>query len=269
MLPTFIVIGAMKGGTSSLYRYLDAHPEICMSSTKETDFFIAEKNFSRGRGWYESLFAAPAAAKPAATQFGEASPNYSKFPRFAGVPERMHALVPEAKLIYVVRDPVARMISHYAHNISAKYETLPIDEALRPPAATRYLVPSRYLTQLDSFRQYYPLDRMLVVSSDDLLSQRREAMRRIFSFLGVDPSFDSPTFNTQYHDTAGKFRRAFKPSWPTRVLTRLGLARPAAPPPAPPRELGDETRRILIDLLRPEIDGFRRLTGQQFEQWCV
>lgn len=267
MLPTFIVIGAMKGGTSSLYNYLAAHPEICMSATKETDFFIAEKHFGRGREWYESLFAGPAARKKHATQFGEASPNYTKLPRFAGVPERMHALVPDAKLIYVVRDPVARMISHYGHNISAKNESRPIDEALRPPGGGRYLNPSRYRTQLEAFLKFYPQERILIVSSEELLAQRREVMRRIFTFLEVDAVFDSREFDVNHHDSVGKYRRAFKPPWPKRVLAKLGLS--GTPAPQPPRELAPETRQMLIETLKPEIDSFRSLTGQRFDQWCV
>ena len=108
---------------------------------------------------------------------------------------------------------------------------------------------------------------MLIVSSEELLAERREVMRRVFTFLGVDPAFDSPQFDVRHHDSAGKYRRAFKPPWPKRVLTKLGLSR--TPPPAPPRELAPETRQMLVDVLRPEIDSFRSLTGQRFEQWCV
>src|SRR5687768_14093660 len=98
MLPTFVIIGAMKCGTTSLHYYLAQHPEICMPQKKETDFFITEINYHRGRGWYESLFAQP--AKITAKACGEASPNYAKTWQFRGVPERMHDLLPQARLIY-------------------------------------------------------------------------------------------------------------------------------------------------------------------------
>ena len=263
MLPTFVIIGAMKCGTSSLHRYLSLHPEICMSSIKETNFFIAEKNYARGRPWYESLF------NKRAHQYGEASPSYAKWPRFQGVPQRMHALLPDARLIYLVRDPVARMISQYAHNVASNNETRPIDEALRLPAATHYLAPSQYRTQLEAFLEFYPLQRTLVLSSEELLIERRQTLRRVFEFLGVDSSYQNAKFDVKYHDTGAKFRKLVRPYFPSRLLARLGVTRSAKPPLQPQRQLTDETRHILSDLLRPEIDGFRQLTGQRFEQWSI
>ena len=263
MLPTFVIIGAMKGGTSSLYHYLSAHPEICMSSIKETDFFIEEKNHRRGRAWYESLF------RGTAKQYGEASPNYAKWPWFRGVPERMHALVPEARLIYVVRDPIERMISHYAHNVAAGNESRPIDEALRPPAARRYLAPSQYCTQLQLFEERYPSRQVLVLSSESLRDQRRTALGQVFEFLGVDAGFDCAQFDLEHHRTEQKFADAFKMRWPQALWSRWPWNRkqPAASKPA--RQLADATRRQIAEFLGPEIERFRRMTGQRFVEWSV
>jgi hypothetical protein len=259
MLPTFIVIGAMKGGTSSLHRYLAAHPEICMSSTKETDFFVAEKNYSLGTDWYESQFCVPARHR------GEASPNYTKWPYYAGVPERMHALVPDARLIYVVRDPVDRMISHFGHRVSKQSEARPIDNALQP-TSKKYLAPSQYYTQLQQFQQYYPPERIMVVASEDLRDERRATLRSIFKFLEVDPTFDSEKFNREHHRTVRKFQS----SWGQRFLARIGL--PVKEPktlPLPSRQVAEQTRQALIECLRPEVEALRSLTGQRFDRWCL
>lgn len=261
MLPTFIVIGAMKGGTSSLYEYLAAHPEISMSAKKETDFFIAEKNLSLGQPWYESQFQA------AARHCGEASPNYTKWPYYQGVPERMQSLVPDARLVYVVRDPVERMISHFGHRVSQQKEARPIDVALQP-TSDWYLAPSRYHTQLCQFQKYYPLERMLVVSSEDLRDERRATLCRIFEFLGVAADFDCQRFDREFHRTEQKFQT--KAPWRKRVLAKLGVPVKQPPPlPSPPREVADQTRQALIDCLRPEVEALRSLTGQRFDRWCL
>src|SRR5947208_13622101 len=97
-LPNLVVIGAQKCGTSGLHYYLSLHPEISMSKPKELNFFIAERNYPRGLDWYRAHF------DPTAKVRGESSPNYTAYPLHVGVPERMHSIVPDAKLLYLVRD---------------------------------------------------------------------------------------------------------------------------------------------------------------------
>ena len=97
MLPTVIVIGAAKCGTTSVHEYLDDHPEVAMSAEKELNFFVEEKNWPRGIAWYESQF------DPDAPVRGESSPTYTAYPEYHGVPERIRSVVPDAKLIYLVR----------------------------------------------------------------------------------------------------------------------------------------------------------------------
>ncbi|MEM9772050.1 MAG: sulfotransferase domain-containing protein, partial [Cyanobacteria bacterium P01_D01_bin.73] len=100
MLPSFVIIGAMKGGTTSLHRYIASHPNVVTSSIKETDFFRSAKDYSKGIDWYESLF------EGSGTYAFEASTNYTMRHKFPGVPERMHSVLPNAKLIYLLRDPI-------------------------------------------------------------------------------------------------------------------------------------------------------------------
>jgi hypothetical protein len=109
-LPSLIVIGAQKCGTSSLHAYLDAHPEIAMSTPKELDFFGGPgfANWERGVDWYRAQF------DPEAPVRGESSPSYTAYPFVVGTPERIHALVPGAKLIYMVRDPIERLLSQWS-----------------------------------------------------------------------------------------------------------------------------------------------------------
>ena len=103
MLPNLIVIGAPKGGTTSLHHYLGAHPDVFMSRRKELGLFDREDWRDRVE-WYERQF--PDRPRGYA---GESSPAYSMHPTVAGVPERIHELLPDARLIYLVRDPVERL----------------------------------------------------------------------------------------------------------------------------------------------------------------
>lgn len=94
-LPNLIVIGAHKGGTTSLHHYLRQHPQIFMSSLKELDFFVDEFNWPKGIDWYRKQFSSVAPIR------GESSPSYTHFPKLKGVPERIHHLIPDAKLICI------------------------------------------------------------------------------------------------------------------------------------------------------------------------
>jgi len=107
--PNLFVIGAMKSGTSSLHATLAAHPQIFMCRKKEPDYFIEQCNWSRGERWYLSLFAR-AGDKPI---IGESSTGYTQAPRFHGVPQRIRGFRPDARFVYIMRDPIERTISHY------------------------------------------------------------------------------------------------------------------------------------------------------------
>ena len=112
-LPNLIIIGSPKCGTTSLYYYLGLHPEIFMSREKELNFFMEERNWRRGLDWYRAQFE----TSRKVSVWGEASPGYTHHPVFQGVPQRMHSLVPGARLIQIVRDPMKRHLSHYFHQL--------------------------------------------------------------------------------------------------------------------------------------------------------
>lgn len=109
LLPGLIVIGAMRAGTTTLYHHLSNHPEIGMSRMKETDFFVPKMNFPLGMSWYQSQF------DPGYSIYGEASPNYAMCHLWRGVPARIHSILPDVRLIFLARDPVDRLVSHYHH----------------------------------------------------------------------------------------------------------------------------------------------------------
>lgn len=108
----FLVIGAMKCGTTALYEYLSAHHQIDMISVKELNFYNNETNWGRGREWYESHFANDGKLR------GDVNPNYAMYPLCRDVPARLYSLYPNTKIIYLVREPVSRLVSHIQHNVA-------------------------------------------------------------------------------------------------------------------------------------------------------
>ncbi len=271
-LPTFVVIGAMKAGTVSLRHYLDEHPDVFITgggTFGEPNFFIAEDNWPRGRGWYESLF--DGAGRAAA--IGECSPSYTMAPAFRGVPERMAQVVPEARLVYVVRDPIARMQSMYMHQVSAGRERRRAEVALLDD---RYLGPSLYGFQLAAFLDHFDRNQVLVIASEELRDRPREALSAVFDHLAVDPaaadldkrhhdhrSIDKPV--PRLHDLKWLPRRQVKlqPRW--RPDQRAGLARllttrrARVGDSAIPREL----RGWLAERLADDLRRFEHLLGHQ------
>ncbi len=197
-LPTFLVIGAMKGGTTSLYHYLKSHPDVFMSSTKELHYFVAEKNLRRGIRWYERQFRGAGDA----VAVGEASPDYSKFPLHDGVPERIAAVVPDVRLVYVMRNPLERIRSHYLHDLACGRERRPLAEAV--VGNDHYLAPSRYALQVERYLEHFPREQLLLVTSEALREDRRAVLHRVLDFIGVDDDLSVPVHDLEFNGTDQK-----------------------------------------------------------------
>lgn len=273
-LANLVVIGAMKCGTTSLHSYLAAHPRICMA-TKETDFFVVGRNWERGIDWYQAQFSANATVR------GDTSPAYAMHPLHLGVARRMHDVVPEAKLIYLVRHPVDRMLAHLRHERAAGNEDRPVDEVLADLDDNRFLVPSQYFSQLEQYLAYFPAERILVVHQDDLLHRRLETMRRIFAFLGVASDFWSRRFQTESHRSRDK-RRSSRLGVRLEQAAMLQKLKKASPrlhwhlnhiltwpisKPEPEPALSATMRREIQRRLEPEIARLELFTGLDLSAW--
>jgi hypothetical protein len=203
-LPNLIVIGGLKCGTTSLHHYLNLHPEIAMSRPKELNFFVSELNWELGRDWYASHFS------PAAGVRGESSPHYTNLPRFEGVAERMRQLLgAEARVVYVVRDPIDRMLSHYLHNVGGGYEARPMEQVLADPDGA-YVARSRYAMQLEPYLREFGDERVAIVSREELKDERATTMRHLFEFAGVDTSFSSEEFEREWETGSAKSSGGFR-----------------------------------------------------------
>jgi hypothetical protein len=197
-LPNFLVVGAMKSGTDSLWQYLRRHPQVFMSDLKEPEFFVTELNWSRGVRWYEQQFV----GADGAVAVGEASTSYSKYPLYRDVPSRIADTIPDVRLIYLIRQPIERIRSQYLHQRLLREERRPIERAVLEDSS--YVDFSRYAMQIDRYLECFDRSHLLVVRSEDLRSDRDRTLRRIVAFLGLDGVPSMEVVTEEFHRTVDK-----------------------------------------------------------------
>ena len=281
-LPNFLVIGAMKAGTTSLYHYLRAHPQVFMPTVKELDFFARPPDETRGIEWYRRQFTG---AGRDTVAIGEASTLYSKYPRFPGVPERISVHVPEAKLVYVIRDPIERIRSHYQHRVANGAERLPFERAVFEDPV--YLDVSRYAMQIDRYLGCFDRDQLLIITAEGLRDRRAAVVRDVYRFLGVDADFVPPNLATEFYRTEGRtthhplvwrVRRNVKRRFPALKRVKelvdapaLRRKRDALPGGRGPGSLviADDTRRRLVRILHEDVRRLRDHLGSDFDGWGI
>ena len=238
LLPDFLVIGTQRGGTTSLFHYLQAHSAIAPSSIKEIHFF--DRRYHKGLTWYRGHF--PTSAEKFYAQHlrgkafvtGEASPAYLFHPR---VPRRVRQALPSAKLIVLLRNPVDRAYSQYFHAREHGFETLPFEEAItgevERTARERehilrdehyesyefkhrsYLSRGIYVEQLQAWMSLFPAEQFLILKSEDFYADPAASVKQVLAFLNlsVDEMWlkkqDYRQYNTTTHSTmdAGLRRR--------------------------------------------------------------
>ena len=275
--PDFIIIGAMRAGTTNLADRLARHPDIGMSRLKETDFFIEEKNFSRGYDWYRALF--PSGKRV----LGEASPNYTKGDVFKGVPARIYKVRPDVKLIYVVRDPVERFWSHYAHSCLVHGGLHSPNDILKEEEGAHILASSLYFRQLTAFLDVFPAVQLRIIDFDDLINAPEKTFVEICAYLDVGPVHN---FNRAEKMNSSE-QLSTTPAWALRLSQYRGLAGLRSATPARIRSflkqalagvsgarrqtppVSAEARERVRAAIAGDAEKFRALTGRAFANWSV
>jgi len=275
-LPNLVIIGGMKCGTTSLHRYLEQHPQVFMSKKKELKFFVDNKNvgtWKLGLDWYRAHFADAGDAQVV----GESTPEYAKCTVFRGVPERMVRVIPDARLLYILRDPIERMISQWVHLYASGREGRPLARALGAGGHNQYLEASRYAMQAKRYLEYFPRKSLYLTTMEELKEEPQGTLRGIFEFLGVDAEFFVPAFKKVHHSSKKKRRRsrldrAMARMVPESLLARLratpGLA-PLLTRPVPKPELPAGVRADLEARLRDDVAELREIAGRDFPGWSV
>lgn len=203
-LPNFIIIGAAKSGTTTLYQYLDRHPQIFMSNPKEPNFFASDRNYARGIDWYAELFQTAKADQIV----GEASTPYTHQLHLPDVPQRIFQTVPDVKLIYIMRHPVDRAYSQYlqqikifqSRNYKADLEGFKIPETFEELLArgNQTIEAADYMEQIDvlaasnyqeiinRYLQFFHRDSCLFLLFKDLIHEPAKIVDQICDFLEID-----------------------------------------------------------------------------------
>jgi hypothetical protein len=258
-----------------------------MSAIKETRFFAApdpRRPFAGPRvqrlSDYESLFDSTAPAR------GEASPAYAQHPWRPGVPERIRELVPHARFVYLVGDPVKRFVSHYRQAVAQTGETRSVAQIVADDSGAEdpLICAGRYALQLERYLEVFCAERVLVIDQDELLHDRRSALCRVFEFLGVSGGFWSEEL-TQVRNRGSEHRRVSSGLYGRMRASALrnavgmlpasvrgGLVKSARRLTAPAVgevALDAPLRRRLEACYRPEVVRLRELTGQSFGGWSL
>jgi hypothetical protein len=239
MMPSidFLIIGAQKAGTTSLFEYMRRHPQIHMPPEKEVSFFT--NMYERGMDWY---MGAVLRGAPSDAICGEASIAYMVGTPFADVarndlgfcppaqvcdtplenivPERIRACLPNVKLICVLRDPVARAYSHYQMAVLNRVESRTFDHAIRdslssdalrhariaPTSTNGYIVNGEYCRILQGFVEVFPREQLLPICSDELSDDPASALVRVFSFIDANPDVMPDNLHVKYRTAATEQR---------------------------------------------------------------
>lgn len=223
----FVVIGTPRGGTTSLFKYLQPHERIFMPVEKEAPFFADEAQFAMG---WERFWSSHFGTSTGQHLLGKVSPTYLADPR---VPSRMGGAMPNTKLILLLRNPIDRAIASHGMYKRWGVETLSLEQALRDalePAALsaartlishsdreesqRHIVVGEYGRCLSAYLEYYSRDNILILFTENMKSNPSEVMRRTLRFLGLDDKWKSPTLG-----------RIFNRGGAREIVPGLGLLR--------------------------------------------
>jgi hypothetical protein len=208
--PDFLIIGAAKAGTTSLFQWLSSVPGVEMARQKELHYFCGQ-NSNRGLEWYRSWFPSSASST------GEATPDYTDPTIAEVVASRIHHVYPDISLIFLARDPIERTRSHYRHQVQRGRERVPFSVAA--DADSSYVATSMYSRALAPYLDRFPPSQLLILRSDHLMDESRIGWDSVLNFLRL-PSHPRPA--DAYNQFAGKrqFSRPLLWLWDAGLLPR-------------------------------------------------
>ncbi len=224
-LPDFVIIGAMKSGTSSLYQWLAAQPELTLPQLKEPHFFSRDEVWARGLEWYASHF-----EDVPGQLVGEASTSYTRPENSENAAKRMRSTIGDARLIYLLRHPVERLRSQYRHAVWRGAERRPLLEVLADPH-NPHLRRSLYFRCLEPYVRAFPRDQICVVRFEDLVSAEAPAWSQVLRHLGL-PSRPVPRTSHNVSSEKRHFSPAMRWIWTSPLRSGIPLV------PRPIRKAG-------------------------------
>lgn len=294
-LPNFFIVGVAKAGTTSIARYLDQHPDVFVSKVKEPKYFsvpdnvfphkgpqdeLADKKVVRDFDRYQDLFRPGSHCRAR----GEASVDYLYFRNSAS---RIRKIIPDAKIIAILRNPADRAFSAYMHNVRDGIETLPFDEAIRAEAGRikenweffwHYTELGFYSKQIEHYIEVFGKNNVFALLYDDFVSDPAEFCKTVFGILEVDTSFH-PDISHKYnvsgrprsrmlHDLFNRkniVKSIFKPFLPKSIRKKINKR--LAGINLGKEEMNSETRQMLQCLYREDILRLETVIGRDLRHW--
>nr|WP_228025036.1 sulfotransferase domain-containing protein [cf. Phormidesmis sp. LEGE 11477] len=252
-MPNFLIIGAPKAGSTSLWNELRQHPDIFLTSVKEPNFFCSNSANYQNWSWYTSLFRGSVGK----TAIGEASVAYSLVERNPTTPALIAQHLPHVRLIYIVRHPLRRIESAWLHHIS-KRNPVPRDFSQAVREFHPLIEGTLYSRNLEEYRQYFPDQQILVLFLEDFQADSQQVLEQCDRFLGVDPTARVSRAATPQNVSAQRYIESERlkklsrlpgaklvdratPAWLKRLIQKMGT-------PLPPRPQWDaSTRQWALD----------------------
>jgi hypothetical protein len=278
--PNLFLVGAMKAGTNTLHRLLDGHPDIFMSKKPKEPSWLVGSNSGLSEDWYLGLFSAAGEAR----YRGEASTDYTRAPRLARAAEKIKAYAPDARILYIMRDPLDRALSHYWWDVQYSAEGRSFKEAAS--RSREILDVGHYAMQIAPYLDVFGREKVHVMTLEALTTNAPVVLAALWRFLELPPAdvmqgaAAPPRYNPG-HDQVQKLAGAAfisrlkdTPVWsaakavvPPRLRRRAmnSLSKPVE------RVISVEQMQEAATALRPrlleETAALSKLLGREFPEW--
>jgi hypothetical protein len=217
-LPDFVIIGAMKAGTTTLFRRLGQHPEIALPEVKEPHFFSWDQRWAKGQEWYHSLFESCDGIT------GEASASYSYAATADLVARRMSGVIPAARLIYSLRDPIERIRSHYRHQVIRARESRTFPEAVQG-VDNEYVTASLYGEVVNAYLRHFDNEQLLIFRLEDLDIPASDTWATLLRHIGATEA-EMPEDRHNISSETIQFTPAFRWLWDRGMVPSVRMPRP-------------------------------------------
>lgn len=260
-----IIIGSMKCGTTSLYSYLQNHPEICPAVIKEPEFFSENQHRGAQVSDYNSLWSFDESAHKYAL---EASTGYTKYPSEPHVAENIFRYGIKPKFMYIIRNPFDRIESHFNYMNNKRLKKSNIVQM-------HYINSSNYFLQLEQYRKYFPMEDILILDFDELKNNPALLLQKIYCFLNISPRYFPEEFKvvhpTQFKSKSELILKKLKLDalygYVPRPLKQHGKNLLRRVFPAKKRVLTDKEKECVYTKLRVDMANLRRTYGFDVRKW--
>lgn len=273
----FMIIGAMKSGTSTLAEILSMHPEVCFCQEKEPHFFSKTSDWKTNLEDYKSLY------HPQEQQIcGEASTTYTCYPEFnKNIWDDLYQFNPQLKLIYIMRDPVERIVSHYMHNYLRGYTSETIEKDILTKST--YIDRTRYFVQIRPYLHLFGHNKLLLLTLEELTNNQTITLNKIAQFLNIDEKEFDSIENIHANKSVGEtkpdvrvdnFRQSkmvnmLRPMIPKylRKIASNSLYQITQKEFTDRPIMSDSLKKVICDLLSLDINEIEKIMGRELKEW--